>query len=721
MTVSKLITGLPSRSMTQTVFDAAMAQYMLDLPVWATEVNATAAEVNANTVTATAQATIATAQAVTSVAAASASGSSAAAAAVSAATALGALSAPAYNDTSASNLTVGTGAKVFTITAGKSFGPGMSLKISSTASPTNSMTGTVTSYAGTTLTMNITATTGAGTFASWSIALTPLAIPGLGGSTGNTGNLTLSVTSGAMVDVNPASPGYYVTLPDATLLGKGAILYAIRNSGDFDYGVKDATGLQLGWVRARTTGFVGLAENVSSGGMWSAVGLEKLGVTATLQNFAVSSLMTSVVNSLVIDASRTLLTFGGSANIYGVIYDASTLTWGAITLIRASSVVGHMSVLSGASQALIAFHDATNVGLVTLTIAGTSFTVNTAITEALAVTFGTTSGGQLVAVGTSWVICYNKTTVGPVVRGITIAGTVPTLGIEVFPANAANLSPCSVWPATAATFFTVHNNSAQYATGYSIAGSTLTLGTQVNTAVQNPSLRQLVTGRVLMYGGTPAATASIISMAGTVPAFNNVTTSMTSTSGQEAVPITTTKICLFEFNSSVFNAQIINDTGGVPTVGALFTMQAPLGSPQALAGLQAVGNVAHYFVRYGTVAGGVVSLDCTGTAPVHYRSAFKPHEQSPLMAARNARGTRSPSVLVGGANAYSYNFTANNQHVKAVCAGLGMISEITLPPIYAGGNVAAAQMPGGAANENFCVVGGAGGVGATVQRVEAAA
>ncbi len=47
MTITKLITGLPDRQMEQTPFDAAMAQLMVDLPIWAGEVNATAALMNA--------------------------------------------------------------------------------------------------------------------------------------------------------------------------------------------------------------------------------------------------------------------------------------------------------------------------------------------------------------------------------------------------------------------------------------------------------------------------------------------------------------------------------------------------------------------------------------------------------------------------------------------------------------------------------------------------
>lgn len=74
-------------------------------------------------------------------------------------------------DTSASSVLIGTGAKSFTVTAGKSFQPGMYLVIADTAAPsTNSMWGQVTSYSGTALVMNIISVLGSGTKAAWTIS-----------------------------------------------------------------------------------------------------------------------------------------------------------------------------------------------------------------------------------------------------------------------------------------------------------------------------------------------------------------------------------------------------------------------------------------------------------------------------------------------------------------------------------------------------------------------
>jgi len=83
------------------------------------------------------------------------------------------------SDTSASSITIGTGAKTFTVTAGKSFLPGMSLKIARTSSPSNWMHGDVTTYSTDQLVMNITSIYGSGgPFTDWTITFSaPTVVP----------------------------------------------------------------------------------------------------------------------------------------------------------------------------------------------------------------------------------------------------------------------------------------------------------------------------------------------------------------------------------------------------------------------------------------------------------------------------------------------------------------------------------------------------------------
>jgi len=108
------------------------------------------------------------------------------------------------NTTSSSNVTIGTGSKVFTVPSGLGYVPGNPVSVASTASPLNNMFGTVNSYSGTTLTVSVTTINGSGTFAAWSIALSPAGSGASLGSNTFTGsqNFALGADIAAAASVN---------------------------------------------------------------------------------------------------------------------------------------------------------------------------------------------------------------------------------------------------------------------------------------------------------------------------------------------------------------------------------------------------------------------------------------------------------------------------------------------------------------------------------------
>jgi hypothetical protein len=125
--ISLFPTPTPSRDQSQDVFDPAVEAFLDHFAVVVPEINAVAAAMNLNST----------------------------------------------SDTSASSVAIGTGAKTFTVSASKSFVPGMFLVIADTAAPnTNYMICQVTSYSGTTLVVNSILVQGSGTIAAWTISLT---------------------------------------------------------------------------------------------------------------------------------------------------------------------------------------------------------------------------------------------------------------------------------------------------------------------------------------------------------------------------------------------------------------------------------------------------------------------------------------------------------------------------------------------------------------------
>lgn len=136
-----------------------------------------------------------------------------------------ALNLNATNDTSATSNTLGTGAKTFTASAGKSFQPGMYLVIADTAAPsTNSMIAQVTSYNSGTgaLVVNVVSFSGSGTKTAWTISQSMLTASVVGDHevTVHTGNGTGSTNNKVRrYSTLQRSVGTAVTYADSATLG----------------------------------------------------------------------------------------------------------------------------------------------------------------------------------------------------------------------------------------------------------------------------------------------------------------------------------------------------------------------------------------------------------------------------------------------------------------------------------------------------------------------
>ena len=253
------------------------------------------------------------------------------------------------------------------------------------------------------------------------------ALPSSGGTT-ITGSVTLTVSSAGSMTVTPASHGLYVTLPSATTCGKSAIVFSIFNAGHYDYGIKDSTGKQLGWVLSGSNSIIGLSDNATAAGVWNISNLCKIGVTARKD---LTLLGVDVKQHIALDSTRSLFIFTANSLFYGIIYNASTITWGSSTLIRNAVVAYSQSLLIAADKVLVISYvnASTAMETVVLSTSGTTITVNTAVATTLAGNF--VYSANLITVGTSFVAVYARATSITGLRAITVSGTVPTVGAEV--------------------------------------------------------------------------------------------------------------------------------------------------------------------------------------------------------------------------------------------------------------------------------------------------
>lgn len=134
--------------------------------------------------------------------------------------------------TSTTSLAIGTGSKSLTVETGKSYQPGMSVKIAYTTSPTNWMHGTVTSYTTGTgaLVVSITNYSGSGTYTAWTVTLSAPINTDLGLWVQTTGTFTST----------PASTSTLTMTSDLTAILKPRMTLSYIIGGVTYYGVVGA-------------------------------------------------------------------------------------------------------------------------------------------------------------------------------------------------------------------------------------------------------------------------------------------------------------------------------------------------------------------------------------------------------------------------------------------------------------------------------------------------
>lgn len=180
-------------------------------------------------------------------------------------------------DSSTSSITIGTGAKTFVVSSGKSFQPGMYLVIASVSAPsTNSMFGQITSYSGTSLVMSIISVRGSGTFASWIISQSsaggaqvgPLASSGITGAAASGANTDITSILGLMSPLSLGQGGTgATTTTGAAFALKGANTDITSLNGP-SLGTATSTLAAVGdsTSRVATTEFVNPSFSLSSAG-----------------------------------------------------------------------------------------------------------------------------------------------------------------------------------------------------------------------------------------------------------------------------------------------------------------------------------------------------------------------------------------------------------------------------------------------------------------------
>jgi hypothetical protein len=456
--------------------------------------------------------------------------------------------------------------------------------------------------------------------ANWALAFSFI---GQGGAS-ITGTTTLLASSAAAMSINMPNPGEYIVLPNATTLVTGALLFSLNNIGLYDVGVRDSTGTTLGWIRPGSNAIIGLTSNATAAGTWNISNLEKTGITAqfmrpTLTN---SSSAMKVVN---IDADRDAIFFGGTS-LYVAIYNKTTRTWSnSATLIRSSINSSTWDAcLSAANQLLVVSCDSTTgVQAVTLTLSGTSVTVNTATTPTAAGGNVQAATMKVIAVGASFAMIYSRATNTQCIRGISISGTTPTVSGET---NLTTGSASITWMmfATGSAVLVVSATSTTLQVSpFTIAGSTVTAGTTTTATTTTNSFKAIAlpSGRWAVVYQNSAVKVGIISYnSGTNTAtISTVTASSTingtSATWELAAGVAGTVLVFAHGGNQVGTCNIVTDTAGTASAGTEVTFSSSSNfSGCAFISKTAANGASCVFPYNGAMQ--IVTFDVSGSSPV---------------------------------------------------------------------------------------------------------
>ncbi len=551
---------------------------------------------------------------------------------------------------------------------------------------------------------------------------------GQGGTT-STASVTLTAASPAAMVVTPATPGLYVTLPDATTCSKADNLYSVYNAGDFDYGVKDSTGVQLGWIRARTGAMIGLADNATAVGVWAYHGLEKVGVTASYVNSTLSPIG-DTIRRIALDANRTCFLFGAES-CFAIVYDASTQTWGSATLVRTSlaSTGALIGVLSAANQVLVcSSNNGTAMETVTLTITGTTVTVNTPVATTLAGTWATY--GQMIVVGSSLVLSYVRASNTSAIRAITVSGTAPTVGAENVPfAGAVNAA--TLFSSGSIVRVLVYFGGSLRCAPYTVSGSTLSAGTSIDVPATTAGFRAFLNGNgniVAQYANSTMF-ATIFKLTGTVEAASSASLGMSGNIGTQTdcLQVTASKtVFAYGNNASTWYANILTDTGGTASVGTELAVYTQ-GVMSYVMGVLASGNTARFLICT-TASNGVyshISLNCSGASPtlssaqhLSYFGTTSGGITNATPMASDVYGVRPPRLLIASTRAHVLGGSVSVNDLSLTPGSFGLMRSL---PVY---EIATNMrgVAGAASNESFIAAATTGlNIGFAITRVEAAA
>jgi hypothetical protein len=275
---------------------------------------------------------------------------------------------------------------------------------------------------------------------------------------------------------------------------------------------------------------------------------------------------------------------------------------------------------------------------------------------------------MLIAVGSSFVVSYGRSSNVSGIRAITISGTTPTIGAESALSAADDVAGRLY--ASGSIVRTVSNTSALlYAKPYTVSGTTLTAGTEATTAVTALTApRTFLNGNgniVAIYTNT-TVTAAIIKLTGTTEAISAVSViSAGALAETDFAIVSSSKTFIVSYASGAFYANILTDTSGTASVGTQVTNSGTAyASPGNISDLWVnANNGSTVRIAYASpTVYAQTTFDCSGASATISSGIMKSLSVSAMAVSlpKNNFGDRQPMTLLSGSSSYTISYIVSD-------------------------------------------------------------
>ncbi len=556
--------------------------------------------------------------------------------------------------------------------------------------------------------------------------------PSIQGGKAQSGSFTLNADAEYVQKATPTGYGQACTAASALLFRTGVIA-CIQNTTDYDFAFKDSTGVIRGFIPAFKSCIVMLSDNTTAAGGWIITNSNLLGVTAATYSTTSSGTSSTTLKFVSLDSDRSMLLYG-STSCYARVHRKSTNTWAAPVLVRASIVGGGIvPILSTTNQVLVVTCSSTTaMEACTLTVNSSTdvITVNGSPgTATLSANIGTF--GQIIAVGSSWVIAYALSGSVMGIRAISISGTTPTIGSEATLTAASNLAAQLY---VSGTNVVAMSSSATvfYSKPYAVSGSTLTPGTGATSTITEVVYRSLLVSPAPRWHVMCVNTTLqgiIVSISGTTTTHSAVSLSAGAPSAGvsaygDFVGLTSNKSCTAHANGGVvvsFN-HLIDNGSGTASAGTEINVETRTAAAANPALISTTGAITKFSCLGSTSSTTMFTIDNSSTSPVLLDIC-----ESGGSTASPSNGAAAPTSVIGVRAAKNLSSTvgvviATAFDSTAPSGGFVYGSRLSTTPavLIPGTNSSQDQVAGLASSEGWFYSAGTSGGLNIIHKIEAA-